>query len=179
MTATLTVFIGGSRNVTASPCAILKRLSRIMDLGFSVVIGDADGVDRAVQTCLEQASYRHVTVFYSGDRPRNLLADWPVRPVAAPSGIRGYHFHAAKDLAMAHESDIGFMIWDGASPGTALNVLRLVDLSKIAILANVRDNSTHNFRSTTDWTGFIARTSSRLRESLRARATPAERHLIV
>lgn len=179
MPSTPTLFIGGSRNVTALPGAIVKRLSRIMDIGYHIVIGDAAGVDRAVQTCLAQASYRHVTVFHSGHSPRYLLDDWTVRRVTVPFGTRGYHFHAAKDRAMAQESDIGFMIWDGISPGTALNVLRLVDLSKIAILANVRDDSTHNFRSTTDWTGFISRTSSRLRDNLRARATPAERHMIV
>ena len=31
---------------------------------------------------------------------------------------KDFHFHAAKDLAMAETADYGFMLWDGLSKGT-------------------------------------------------------------
>ncbi|CDM64060.1 hypothetical protein PYK22_00052 [Pyrinomonas methylaliphatogenes] len=35
---------------------------------------------------------------------------------------------------MANEADFGFMLWDGESPGTIVNVARLVSTSKPVVL---------------------------------------------
>ena len=38
---------------------------------------------------------------------------------------------------MAQQAEFGLMIWDGKSPGTVLNILRLVRGSKKAVLVSV------------------------------------------
>ena len=67
------------------------------------------------------------------------------------------------------------MIWDGKSPGTALNVLRLVRAGKKAVLLKVPDKQTITFKSLGDWDRvFLAECDEGLVEDLRSRATPEE-----
>ncbi len=121
-----TVFIGGSRHITGLSDQAEVRLDNIVGSRLDIVVGDAAGVDKTVQKYLLDASYPHVMVFCSGDHPRNNLGSWETYQVAPTKHVRGYQFFAAKDRAMAKKADFGLMIWDGKSPGTALNVLRLV-----------------------------------------------------
>jgi predicted Rossmann fold nucleotide-binding protein DprA/Smf involved in DNA uptake len=71
-----TVFIGGSRHVARLSDQVKERLNNIIGNAFRIVVGDAAGADKAVQKYLLDASYPHVTVFCSGDRPRNNLGLW-------------------------------------------------------------------------------------------------------
>jgi adenine-specific DNA-methyltransferase len=168
------VFIGGSRAVTRLSDEVKERLDRIVHNGFPVVVGDAAGADKAVQKHLLDAGCTSVTVFCSGDRPRNNLGGWATHAVEAPGGARGFQFHALKDREMARRADFGLMIWDGQSPGTALNVLRLVRAGKKAVMFNVPERRASTFRSLDDWGAFLERCDRQFLEKLRARATPEE-----
>ena len=77
-----TVFIGGSRHVSNLSAEVKERLNNIWTGGHRVILGDADGVDRAVQAHLLEMSYRDVTVFCSGETCRNNLGRRhnPTRP---------------------------------------------------------------------------------------------------
>jgi probable addiction module antidote protein len=44
-----TVFIGGSRHVSRLPAPAKERLDNIVKSGFHIVVGDANGADKAVQ----------------------------------------------------------------------------------------------------------------------------------
>jgi probable addiction module antidote protein len=123
---------------------------------------------------LLDVSYPHVTVFCSGDRARNNLGPWETCKVAVPKHARGFDFFAAKDREMAKKADFGLMIWDGKSPGTALNVLRLVRAGKKAVLLNIPQKEAVTFKTLGDWSAFLSRCDPELVESLRARATPEE-----
>ena len=169
-----TVFVGGSRHVTRLPAKAKERLNNITGSGFPIVVGDAAGADKAVQRYLLDISYSHVTVFCSGDRPRNNLGLWETYKVAAPKHARGFHFFAAKDREMAKKADFGLMIWDGKSAGTALNVLRLVRAGKKAVLLNVPQEQAVTFKTLHDWIAFLSLCDPELVETLRARATPEE-----
>lgn len=168
------VFVGGSRHVPRLPDNARERLNTIIGNGFDVVVGDAAGADKAVQKHLCDAAYGKVTVFCSAGRCRNNLGGWPVRAVPAPASAKGFRFYAAKDREMAREADFGLMIWDGASPGTVLNVLRLLGAGKKAVLLTVPDSRTTTFKTAADWTAFLARCDDGLRRGLRDRATPDE-----
>lgn len=168
-----TVFIGGSRHVSRLPANVVERLDNIVDKSHSVVVGDANGADKAVQRHLAKRDYAAVTVFCSGEKPRNNLADWPIRSVV-PGAARGFHFYAAKDREMAKEADVGLMIWDARSPGTLLNVLRLVRADKVAVLANVPERSLQKVRAGEAWRSLFASLSDEVRESMRERATADE-----
>lgn len=169
-----TVFVGGSRHVSRLTAQVKERLESIIENGHRVVVGDANGADKAIQKFLLEAAYDKVTVFCSGDQPRNNLGKWYTQCVIPPKTAQGFQFHAAKDREMAREADSGLMIWDSRSAGTILNVLRLVRAGKMAVLVNVPDNSAINIKSEADWQNFLLGCNSELRAKLRQRATADE-----
>jgi adenine-specific DNA-methyltransferase len=59
----ITVFIGGSRRITRLSKAIQSRLDNMIDKSFTVVTGDANGVDKAVQKYFAGRHYKNVVVF--------------------------------------------------------------------------------------------------------------------
>ena len=169
-----TVFIGGSRHLSRLPSEVKERLHNITGSGARVVVGDANGADKAVQKFLHDASYKNVTVFCSGDDCRNNLGQWETRNIKPSKHLKGFDFYAAKDREMAREADFGLMIWDGKSAGTVLNILRLIRAKKKAVLLNVPDKQTMTFKASNDWARFISHVSSDFRNDLRKRATPDE-----
>lgn len=169
-----TIFIGGSRHVSRLPAEVKKRLENVISSGHRVIIGDANGADKAVQQYLFDFAYDKVIVFCSGTKYRNNLGQWCTRNVVAPKNLRGFQFYAAKDREMAREADFGLMIWDGKSTGTILNILRLVRAGKKAVLFNVQEKDWINIRTEGDWKAFLSRCDEELRCELRERATPEE-----
>ncbi|WP_147385546.1 hypothetical protein [Oleomonas cavernae] len=169
-----TVFVGGSRRVSSLPTQAKERLNNIIDGGYRVIIGDANGADKAVQKHFHDAAYTEVTIFFSGDHPRNNIGNWPVSNISPGRNAKGFQFYAAKDREMAQEADFGLMIWDGKSPGTALNVLRLLRAGKKAVLLNISKNTATNFKSIDDWTNFVAGCDRDFRRDLQDRALPEE-----
>ena len=169
-----TVFIGGSRRVSRLPVAARNRVDNMIEKGLAVSVGDANGADKAVQKHLADAHYDHVTVYCSGDYCRNNIGRWKTHHVKATGGKKGFQFYAAKDRAMANAAEFGLMIWDGKSPGTILNILRLVRASKNAVLINVPEQRETTFRNEDDWDVFLSECGENLRRSLKKRALPNE-----
>jgi probable addiction module antidote protein len=168
------VFVGGSRQVSRLSAQALERLGNITSSGSHVIVGDANGADKAVQKFLLNQSYDNVTVYCSGDSCRNNLGRWRARNIQTPANAKGFDFYAAKDREMAREADFGLMIWDGKSLGTLLNVLRLIRAGKKAVLLNVPEAEATTFKTTNDWQLFIAHLSSHFQNDLRKRATVDE-----
>lgn len=169
-----TIFVGGSRHVSRLPSQVKKRLDNVVASGLQVIVGDANGADKAIQRHFVDAHYDRVIVFCSGGAARNNLGSWRIHYVDAPKSAKGFQFYAAKDREMAREADFGLMIWDGKSPGTVLNVLRLVRAGKIAVLFNVPEKTTLNIKSPDQWKDFLALCSVQLRMDVKERATPEE-----
>lgn len=169
-----TIFIGGSRNVSRLPAEIKKRLQNVVTSGHHVIVGDANGADKAVQRYLHEAGYEKVTVYCSGNKPRNNLGGWTTRAVLPAKEIKGFQFYAAKDREMAQQADFGLMIWDGKSLGTILNILRLVRVGKMSVLFNVPEKAALNIKTLDQWESFLGGCTSDLRAELRSRATSDE-----
>ena len=169
-----TVFIGGSRRVSRLPSTARDRVDKVIEKGLPVSVGDANGADKAVQKHLFDARYDRVTVFCSGDSCRNNVGQWQTRHVKTGGRKKDFQFYAAKDREMARAAEFGLMIWDGKSPGTVLNVLRLVRASKKAVLIDVPEQREVTFRNKDDWDGFLSGCDERLRRSLEKRALPDE-----
>jgi len=129
-----TVFIGGSISITRLHAKVEERINRIVSCDFDVVVGDADGADTSIQECLLKCGARKVTVYCSGDRARNNVAEWPVQRVTskAKAGTRAYF--TAKDLEMARRSNYGLMVWDCKSTGTLSNVIALLRRRKKSVV---------------------------------------------
>lgn len=129
-----TVFIAGSISISRLHDKVKKRIENVVDSDLDVVVGDADGADSSIQDYLSDKGARQVTVYCSGDQPRNNVADWPVKNVYpdAPRGSRAYF--TAKDIEMANASDYGLMIWDCKSTGTLSNVIELLRADKKSVV---------------------------------------------
>ena len=124
------VFIGGSRRLTRLNDDIISHLNRITKKGLAILIGDANGVDKAVQSYLCEHEYDNVTVFHSGEKCRNNVGNWHAVQVEPPTKRRDYNYYAAKDKRMADEADYGLVIWDGKSRGTRHQIQRLLSQEK-------------------------------------------------
>ncbi len=128
------VFVAGSRAVSRLNPEIRKRLDNIMRRDLAVLVGDANGADKAVQQYLAQSLYRRVTV-YRMDSCRNNLGEWPVRSHTSELGVkRDRHYYGIKDAAMAKDATCGFMLWDGVSRGTAANIVKLLNAHKKVVV---------------------------------------------
>ena len=119
------VFVAGSRKISRLPAAVKQRIDTIIDKGFQVLVGDANGADKAVQQYLADKAYRNVVVHCMENGCRNNIGKWPSRHVAAPRGVRGFDYYSVKDMAMAEIAEFGLMLWDGKSKGTINNVVNL------------------------------------------------------
>lgn len=171
------VFIGGSRRVSRLNEQIRKRLDRIVEKRLPVLLGDANGADKAVQQYLHGRAYENVEIFCSGNSCRNNVGHWTLREVPADSRNRDFNFYAAKDRVMAREATVGFMVWDGKSIGTLLNVLRLVKLQKNAIVYVVSDGRFWEIKNQGQWEDFISHCGVEIRNEVERRAAleePAE-----
>ena len=129
-----TVFISGSRRIGRLNREVRNRLQNILDQHLSVIVGDANGADRAIQKYLHEKQYEPVTVFCSGDNCRNNVGSWQVSKVQVKSGRNGRDFYTQKDKEMAKIADYGFVLWDGKSPGSYENVMELLKRNKKALV---------------------------------------------
>lgn len=129
-----TVFIGGSRKVARLAAEVRTRIDRIVEQKLRVVIGDANGADKAVQRYLAERQYGTVEVFCADAVPRNNLGGWPARVVTPRAARKDFQYYAAKDRAMAVEASVGLMLWDGESHGTLMNVMRLAAAGKPVVI---------------------------------------------
>ena len=124
------VFVSGSISIKHLPDAARQKLDSIISRGYEILVGDAGGVDFAVQQYLAACHYSRVAVYYAGNRLRHCVHPWPTRGIAADSAVRGRELFTLKDMAMAQNADYGLMIWDGKSPGTLKNMREMENLGK-------------------------------------------------
>jgi hypothetical protein len=128
------VFVAGSRALPKLNTPVKERLDNIVKQNFTVLVGDANGADKAVQRYLAERRYEHVVV-YCMDACRNNIGNWPTHPHTAKPGLRrDRQYYGIKDLAMAKDAGCGFMIWDGRSKGTLTNIINLVNAEKKVLL---------------------------------------------
>jgi hypothetical protein len=125
----MNVFFGGSRAVSKLNARLRARIDDFMRRGDTILIGDANGADKAVQEYLAANGYRNVTV-YCMRECRNNAGEWPTRNVKPPGARRDFSYYAAKDMVMAEEARCGVMLWDAKSKGTLKNMLNLVGAGK-------------------------------------------------
>jgi hypothetical protein len=144
------VFIGGSRKISKINNEIKKRIDNIIKQNFTILIGDANGVDKSVQKYLTLKEYNKVYVFCTGNKCRNNVGEWGVRYIETNLPRKGYEYYVLKDIEMAKEADYGLMIWDGKSRGTLNNVINLITCNKKCLLFITIDNAFYNIRSIND-----------------------------
>jgi len=151
------VFIGGSRAVSKLSAAIRDRIDDVViHRGHTVIVGDANGADKAVQQYLAERRYPHVVVFCV-ENCRNNVGAWPTRNVEPPTGSAGFAYYSAKDLVMSEEAKCGLMLWDGKSKGTLQNMLKLIGAGKRALVYFAPTKDFHALGNEADLQALLAR----------------------
>jgi hypothetical protein len=171
------IFVGGSRDIYELPEPAIARIGAMIAAEHGVLVGDAPGADAEAQSLLAGYRYEHVGVFHAGSEPRYNLGDWAAYHRPAPDGAQGYAFHAEKDREMVRRADYGLMIWDGASPGTCLNMLRLAAASSPCVVYDTMRNSKFTLRSIPDWHEMLRGAGRDVLRLVDARMTDDERIL--
>jgi adenine-specific DNA-methyltransferase len=118
------VIISGSRSILTLPkeaklcerASAIASIDKIIALGFEILVGDAPGVDAAVQRYLKSKGYSKVTVYFVGNKPR-FNAGFPSVVIVGK--------YTDRDRYMCCRADYGLAIWDGISKGTAENIRRV------------------------------------------------------
>ena len=72
----------------------------MIEKGFQILVGDANGADKAIQRYLADKSYPNVLVHCMKDHCRNNVGNWPTREVSAPRGAKGFDYYSLKDRAV-------------------------------------------------------------------------------
>ena len=78
---------------------------------------------------------------------------------------------------MARRADYGLMVWDGASPGSCLNMLRLAAAGSSCVVYDTMRSATFTLRSLSDWHEMLRNAGRDVLERMEARMTAEERHL--
>lgn len=110
------------------------KLLDIFKKKHQILVGDAKGVDVLIQNFYKNLDYKNVTVYVSGRKMRNNIFNWDTKFIDVDKGLSGFDFYSQKDKAMAHDSDYGFMIWNGKSRGTLNNMINLISERKSILL---------------------------------------------
>lgn len=156
------VFIGGSRRLSRLNQAVKRRIDNIIQKDFVVIVGDANGADKAVQRYLHSRHFSNVVVFcMEGCRGcRNNIGTWPIRMIAAADPRRrDFAYYSTKDRTMVEEADYGLMLWDGKSRGTLTNIIDLVRQGKPAVVYTAPDKSFWTLRQVDDVAEMLGRFS--------------------
>jgi len=128
------VFVAGPRALSTLDKNVEERLNNIIKQNITVLVGDANGIDKSMQQYFYRENYRNLLVYDSKGKARNNIGNWPVQTVEVADNIKGFDFYAAKDLKMAENADYGLMLWNGISKGTLNNIINLTKQNKKALI---------------------------------------------
>ena len=118
------IFISGSISSKEIPKDIIKSVDDCRKKNYTILIGDAPGIDKNIQDRLKADNYKNVEVYHVGPSPRNLSdRDWIVRRISVDIENekffknRKYTREAQmlKDKAMSNDADFGLVIWKDTS----------------------------------------------------------------
>jgi hypothetical protein len=124
------VFIGGSRKLFRINNDIKIKIDKLIRSNVTILIGDANGIDKSIQKYLYANNYKNVLIYCVDNQYRNNIGKWEIRYIKTNLSKKDYKYYTLKDIEMAKESDHGIMIWDGESKGTLNNIINLLRQNK-------------------------------------------------
>jgi len=145
-----TIFLSGSRAINRLNDEIRSRVRNIMNNEFRIILGDANGADKALQKFLLDCNYKNVVIFCAGNTCRNNLGNWDVHQVSVDPKLTGRSFYTQKDKEMAIRADYGLVMWDGKSAGSINNVFELLKKNKYAVVYFSPDKEFYNIKQLQD-----------------------------
>lgn len=149
------IFIAGPREEKQLDENVYIKLNNICEKGHEILVGDAYGIDSAIQNFLFKSNYANVKVFASNGLARNNYGNWQIEKVLVSDNVKGFDFYVKKDLEMVKQTDIGFMIWNGKSRGTFNNIVNLLEYHKEVVLYYLKNKKFYHLKSTADLENFL------------------------
>lgn len=134
------VFIAGARKISKLDKNTLKKLQSILNSGADILVGDANGVDKAIQQYFSDNLCNDVYVYATNGIARNNVGSWQIVNVETKQQRKDFSFYTIKDKKMASDCDYGFMIWNGESKGTLNNMVNLTMLDKKVLVYFMPEN---------------------------------------
>jgi hypothetical protein len=144
------VFFGGSRKMGQLNQAVRERIDNMIANEYFILLGDANGADKAVQKYLADKNYKNVLVFCVNDVCRNNIGMWEIRKVHIGRSKKDFDYYSTKDVLMSEEADYGFMLWNGKSKGTLNSILNLCERDKTALVYFSPTKSFHTIKNKKD-----------------------------
>jgi hypothetical protein len=161
MDGKMNVFIAGSRRLSKLGKDVKHRIDNIVDKELTVIIGDAYGVDKAVQQYLSSKRYRNVIVFCMEGGCRNNIGKWPTQVITAAQPERkDFSYFSTKDRVMVEGADYGLMLWDGQSRGTLTSIVDLVRKGKPVVVYISSDKEFYTLHQSSDVAAISGRVDS-------------------
>lgn len=147
------VFISGSIKIKTLPTIAIKSINNIIKNEFSILLGDAYGIDYLVQSYLDKKSYFNVNIYSITDPPRNIASEKFSKNIIDYKNMDEYiklseeektritfsekRKQSLKDIAMVKKADFLLVIWNGESEGSKNNIIRGINLNKkIKVILN-------------------------------------------
>jgi hypothetical protein len=73
------VFISGSIAINKLSKLAIQKIDNIIKRKFTVLVGDAKGVDLQVQKYLSENKYNNVIIYFVGNNTRNNVGNWETK----------------------------------------------------------------------------------------------------
>ena len=149
------VFLGGSRRISKLNRVVAERINSIISKGYLILIGDANGADKAIQQYLFDKKYQNVMIFCTGDICRNNIGAWKIKNIYTDRNKKDFNYYTVKDLMMSEEADFGFMLWDGKSKGSLNNIFNLVERNKKVLVYFSPTKNLYTLNNLKDISNFL------------------------
>ncbi|HFC8468054.1 TPA: hypothetical protein ACFP4C_001211 [Neisseria subflava] len=125
------IFISGSISSKEIPDVVIKSVDNSRERNYTILIGDATGIDKSIQDMLKADNYKNVEIYHVGPTPRN-FADraWINKRILVDTdneklfkdGKYTREAQMMKDKAMVDNADFGLVIWRDTSKNRFGNV---------------------------------------------------------
>ena len=137
------IFISGSAKINTLNDTVERILSKTVNSGHEILIGDCNGVDSLIQSYYAQHNYPKVSVYHVGSQPRNFCTGFTAIQVPTENEASVYRYYQRKDIRMTELEDVGFVIWDGISKGTCANIDRMLKAHKAVAVHLITTQKTY------------------------------------
>ena len=107
-----------------------NEIIRLVHNEYEILVGDANGVDKAIQIILDDMKYPYVLVYHVGDKPRNNVGNWKEINVITKNKKGTFDYFSEKDIKMSDKCDFALVIWDNESRGALCNAIRVLSMGK-------------------------------------------------
>ena len=162
-----TIFISGSRKLSRLNSKVRDKLTYFIGKNFKVLVGDANGADKAVQNFFAEENYKNVVIYHMAGECRNNVMGWEAQAVHSERRKKDFQYFTIKDKKMCMDANYGLMLWDGKSKGTLRNVRNMLQLEKTSYVYFSPKKSFKTVESLSDITELVDKCPSELKNYFR------------